>query len=474
MKNRTPRTLPDSNPVPEELTLWTRIDPWEPEAADIEKLMDILESLDLDAELEDLRAIALKKKDRHSDDAPRAALLLARRYSSGEKNPDEIRNIIASWLWLSAWLDSTAGTLLLVDQLVSESLRIVSSDNEGKTINGVPLADHVRKVASHWFARGVCPDLDSGKNTKFPEILSNDLAWRPKPSGPARIILERFSSNGFDLELNDYKTLTNPLPLVGGDRDPDAIVQTLKNEFPWMSSAIERIADDLALCFLNPEPWIRVRPLLLVGPPGSGKSRFARRLAELLGTGYRMIGAAGSSDNRDLEGTARGWSNHEPSAVLRLMKSAQTANPIILVDEIDKTGGGPRNGDIRRTLLGMIEPETSRRWYDECLQCHADLSAVSWIMTANEIAPISRPLRSRLAITHVGLPGPDALDAILTGMRVDLAAEVGIAADLLPPLDEHARRALQNALSTGRSLRRIKTALARALAATARKSRSLS
>ena len=192
-------------------------------------------------------------------------------------------------------------------------------------------------------------------------------------------------------------------------------------------------------------------------------------MAELIGTGYRVIGAGSSSDDRDLAGTAHGWRNHEPGAILRLMRTCGTANPIVLVDELDKAGGSERNGDVRQTLLAMLEPETARAWYDECLQAPCDISAVSWLATANELTPISAPLRSRFSIVQVALPGPDAIGAILDGMRRDIAAEHGLDPAALPQIDPLARRHLADAFGNGRSLRDIRTALRRALAATARR-----
>lgn len=150
------------------------------------------------------------------------------------------------------------------------------------------------------------------------------------------------------------------------------------------------------------------------------------------------------------------------------MAACGAANPLIIVDEIDKAGGSDRNGDIRRTLLGMLEPETARRWFDECLQAHCDLSGVSLVLTANTLDPISRPLLSRVAIAWVGLPGPDAIEGILEGMRADIAAELGIDPRVLPEIDIAARRALADAFGHGRSLRVVKAALVRALAAGAR------
>jgi hypothetical protein len=85
------------------------------------------------------------------------------------------------------------------------------------------------------------------------------------------------------------------------------------------------------------------------------------------------------------------------------------------------------------------------------------------------LEPISKPLLSRVAITRVGLPGPDAIDGIIDAMRADIAMELGLDIEVLPEIDPAARRALADAFSRGRSLRAVKAALVRAMAATARR-----
>ena len=326
-------------------------------------------------------------------------------------------------------------------------------------------------MASRVFSDNLTDRLYPNTIADFPERLEAELRWRPQPEGPSRVIIGKWTLDRFNDEFKSYRALAEPVPLAGGDKEIGAIVAGITTEFPWMIPAIERIADDLALCALAKEPWLRIRPLLLVGPPGTGKTRFAKRLAELIGTGFRVISAGSSSDDRDLAGTPHGWSNREPGAIPRLMVACGTANPVVLIDEIDKAGGSERNGDIRETLLGMLEPETARAWFDDCLQASCNLSAVSWLATANRLEPISAPLRSRFAIVEIGLPGAEDIEAILDSMRNDIAMELDLHRDALPAINPRARRALAHAVGRGRSLREIRAALYRALAASARKTR---
>jgi len=357
--------------------------------------------------------------------------------------------------------------LKMVDALVDRA-RVIERMASPKDATARRRVAALRTLACRWFEMRVSLRLSEAEIENLPTLLSQDLIQPTQYAGPARVVIERWPTQHAHSDLETYKALAKPVPLRGGDKDFGSIVDRLHREFPWIGDAIDRVADDLALCALGPRPWIRIRPLLLVGPPGSGKSRFARRLAEMIGTGWQLISASGSSDDRSLVGTAHAWGNREPGAILQLMLASGAANPLIIVDEIEKAGGSHQNGDIRRALLGMLEPETAKRWPDECLQTACDLSGVSWILTANSLEPISKPLLSRMDIAHVGLPGPNAIDGIIEGMRADVASELELDIKALPEIDPAARRALAGAFEHGRSLRGVKAALVRALAAGAR------
>ncbi|MDX9861228.1 MAG: AAA family ATPase [Rhodospirillales bacterium] len=456
----------------EGLPLWAKLDPFPRRSEEIESILVLLRNMLLAEELEPLRTEALDADVDRRRESARAALALARRLLAEE--PDVVvADAAYGWVWLAAHRDSIAAALMMVDALATRAKQGERNASPRDAAARRRVAA-LRTLACRWFDMRLSLWLSEAEIDHLPTRLSEDLVQPTQHSGPARVVVERWPAQHTHTDLAPFKALARPVPLRGGDKDFGEIVGHLHREFPWMGDAIDRIADDLALCGLASQPWIRIRPLLLVGPPGSGKSRFARRLAELIGTGCQLISASGSSDDRSLVGTAHAWGNREPSAILQLMLASGAANPLIIVDEIEKAGGSHHNGDIRRSLLGMLEPETAKRWFDECLQAHCDLSGVSWILTANSLEPISRPLLSRMAIARVGLPGPDAIDGIIDAMRADIASELGLDIEVLPVVDPAARRALADAFNCGRSLRVVKAALVAAMAASARRARHAS
>lgn len=455
---------PDDDPS----ELWAILEP--PRSRDdaaADRIIALLRTVPVAEDLEPLRTLALDGDPKRRLESGRAALALARRILATDPE-DGIDDTGHSWLWLAAHRGSATATLLLVNALVDRA-KTVQREARRKDAAARKRVQALQALACGWFDQVLSVWLWEPEIQELPRIFADNLNEPSVHEGPTRVVIESWPTQHARSGLEEYKVLAQPVPLVGGDKNVGGITDRLRSEFPWMEEAIDRVADDLALCGLGAEPWARIRPLLHVGPPGSGKTRLARRLAELIGTGYLMISASGSSDDRSLVGTAHGWANHEPSAILRLMLSCNAANPLIIVDELEKSGGSERNGDIRRSLLGLLEPETARRWYDECLQCHCDASGVSWILTANSLEPISRPLLSRMAIARVGMPGPDAIEGILDGMRLDIALDLGLDPALLPEIDPAARRALADAFGRGRSLRSIRAALVRAMAAGVRR-----
>jgi len=231
-----------------------------------------------------------------------------------------------------------------------------------------------------------------------------------------------------------------------------------------MDDLIQALTDDLRLMRAGGLHWLQITPTVVVGPPSVGKTRFARRLAYLAGTGYTELSGAGMTDNRVLQGTSRGWSTAQPCLPLLTMMRTHTANPLIVFDELDKTGGSDRNGDTKETLLSMLERETAKAWPDPCLLAPADLSRVNWLFPANDIARLPTVLRSRLRIVHVAAPGPEHFEPILIGILADVAADLMLRPQDLPPLPATSLRSLRHAFAEGTPIRAIKRAVRRVLA----------
>jgi ATP-dependent Lon protease len=159
----------------------------------------------------------------------------------------------------------------------------------------------------------------------------------------------------------------------------------------------------------------RIDPILLLGPPGVGKSHFAASLADLIGVNMSVFSAGGAQDAMQLCGSDARWGNTRTGMVFDLLAAGDSAAPVLVVDEVDKLAQestGSRDTPIN-TLLDLLEVDSARRYRDMSLQLEMDASKVIVIATANERASISAPLLSRLTEFHIAAPSAEQRRVIL-------------------------------------------------------------
>jgi hypothetical protein len=285
----------------------------------------------------------------------------------------------------------------------------------------------------------------------------------PEPVN-ARVLLKGRIPDASDREtksiIERYRAvLEQPVPsVVVTASGIDEAMRSLAAEMPHFATATSAIHGDLTLAASLGGP-VHARPLLLVGPPGLGKSRWCRRLGELLGVPMRRLSLAGAADSRLLTGTARGWSTATPGGVVEAVVASGVANPILLGDELDKAGGSERNGRIHDALLALLERETARSWFDECLRCDVDLSGVTWLFTANSLAGLPSPLLSRIRVIPVSQPPVDAFTVTLDSILAEVGNERGVDPMMLPQLTPEAMRTLRTVWSLRPSPRALRTAV---------------
>ncbi len=179
-------------------------------------------------------------------------------------------------------------------------------------------------------------------------------------------------------------------------------LDALALDFPNFSEVIGFLRQQFALSAIG-DGRVHFPPILLNGPAGVGKTFMAKTLASLIRTEYVEIHMESEQNNAALTGSSAFWSNTSPGKIADVLLLKDAANPIVVIDELDKASGDSRY-DPLSGLYSLLEPSTSVAFEDLCLGIPMNASAICWIMTSNRTDGIPLPIMSRLKVFNVPAP----------------------------------------------------------------------
>jgi ATP-dependent Lon protease len=200
----------------------------------------------------------------------------------------------------------------------------------------------------------------------------------------------------------------------------------------------QRIIEQLAVLKLNPSAKAPI--LCLVGPPGVGKTSLGQSIARALGRAFERMSLGGLHDEAELRGHRRTYIGAMPGRLIRAIRRAGVANPVLLLDEIDKVGSDYR-GDPASALLEILDPAQNSTFHDNYLDLPFDLSKVMFITTANTLDTIPRPLRDRMEILRLaGYTDEEKIEIARRYLVPRQRQEAGLTAEQLILPDETVAR----------------------------------
>ena len=265
------------------------------------------------------------------------------------------------------------------DYYLHEQLHVISDElGEGDDTH-VEADEYRRKITALHLAE------DSEKKL----LKEVDRLSKMQGSNQEATVIRTYLDTCLDLPWNSY---------TEDDLDINRAQQILDRDHNGLKKVKDRILETLAVRKLAPD--VKAQIICLVGPPGVGKTSIARSIAESLGRKYVRISLGGVRDEAEIRGHRRTYIGAMPGKIITAMISAKSANPLMLLDEIDKLAGDFR-GDPAAALLEALDPEQNSTFNDHFIDIPFDLSHVLFITTANDLGSIPGPLRDRMDVIEL-------------------------------------------------------------------------
>jgi len=217
------------------------------------------------------------------------------------------------------------------------------------------------------------------------------------------------------LKAMAYDPMQGWRPMIVATDAMIADLEALADAAPNFQALFEVVISAARASLLAAMP-LRLPPLLLVGPPGAGKSRAAYAMASALQTSVEKVPVTIQTGAGVLSGLDWTWRTPSMGVVARALLTAQTASPILVLDEVDKSCPRSEFGQLLDPLHDLLESDTARHFVDEYLKLPIAADGVQWIATANDVATIPAPIIDRMLLLEVVQPTPSEMGVILRAM----------------------------------------------------------
>lgn len=255
--------------------------------------------------------------------------------------------------------------------------------------------------------RTIQDELGGGPESDIEDLLKKgqDKNWKPEVEEHfqkeiARLQRQNPNSPDYNVQRN-YLDFFTDLPWETFTKDTfdiEKAEKVLDKAHFGLEDIKKRILEHMAVLKLKNN--MKSPILLLVGPPGVGKTSLGKSVADALGRKYVRVSLGGLHDESEIRGHRKTYIGAMAGRILQSIKKSGTSNPVIVLDEIDKVGKG-MHGDPSSALLEVLDPEQNSSFYDNFLEMGYDLSKVMFLATANSLSTIQTPLLDRMEIIQI-------------------------------------------------------------------------
>lgn len=306
-------------------------------------------------------------------------------------------------------------------------------------------ADHqTREIMLRRQLKAIQEELDEGATGDDLQQLGERLDKLPLPEEVRDVVdrelarMERLGQQSHERSVAvDWLEWIGDMPWgveTSVDVDIDKLEHALDDSHHGLDDVKRQVVEHLAVRKLAGSG--RADVLLLVGPPGVGKTSIGQAIADATGRKLVRVALGGMRDEAELRGHRRTYVGARPGRLVEGFRRAGTADPVVLLDEVDKMGRGWQ-GDPAAALLEILDPEQNHAFTDHYLEVPFDLSKALFIATANDVSSISGPLRDRME--EIDIAGYTADEKVVIARRhllSKLAANAGLAPEDVDVSDE--------------------------------------
>lgn len=267
------------------------------------------------------------------------------------------------------------------ETVLREQLKAIQEElNEGKEQGGKKEPDYLNRIEE----AGMPPEVKEAALEEYNKL---------DDQGP----------NKMDYNvIKNYLELLISLPWKKEEAkavDLEEARRILDQQHHGLQKVKDRIIQHLAVMQLNKKKKGSI--LLLVGPPGTGKTSLGKSIAEALGREYTRLSLGGVRDESEIRGHRRTYVGAMPGRIIQSIKKAGHTNPVMVLDEVDKLMSGGFHGDPSSALLEVLDPEQNSAFTDHYMDLPYDLSDVFFIATANSLESIPAPLLDRMEVIPI-------------------------------------------------------------------------